>query len=119
MSQQLAGESGTRRPGVRPALAPKPNKYGQDLPGLEIAIEAPLGGGTDGADCYAPPFAKDLIKYPVGEPTITEINLLDWENGYHLAAEVQPWLDGCHPEQFRHRGRHEATACPTPPTACR
>ncbi|MGB5541360.1 MAG: PASTA domain-containing protein, partial [Gammaproteobacteria bacterium] len=75
-SSALVAAGGTLVSGPRWRL--KPNKYGQDLPGLEIAIEAPLGGGTDGADCYAPPFAKDLIKYPVGEPTITEINLLDW-----------------------------------------
>ena len=72
----------------------KPNKYGQDLPGLEIAIEAPPGGGTDGADCYAPPFAKDLIKYPVGEPTITEINLLDWETATTSPLKYsRGWVD--------------------------
>jgi hypothetical protein len=72
----------------------KPNKYGQDLPGLEIAIEAPPGGGTDGADCYAPPFTKELIKYPVGDPTITEINLLDWEDATTSPmAYSTGWID--------------------------
>jgi hypothetical protein len=72
----------------------KPNKYGQDLPGLEIAIDALPGQGTDGADCYAPPFDKALIKYPVGEPTITEIDLLDWETATTSPlAYSRGWID--------------------------
>ena len=72
----------------------KPNKYGQDLPGLEIAIDALPGFGTNGADCYAPPFDKALIKYPVGEPTITEINLLDWETATTSPlAFSRGWVD--------------------------
>jgi beta-lactam-binding protein with PASTA domain len=71
------------------------NKYGQDLPGLEIAIDAPPGGGTDGADCYAPPFAKELIKYNVGEPIVTVINLLDWDEseGPSPLATTRGWVD--------------------------
>ncbi|MGB5260771.1 MAG: PASTA domain-containing protein [Gammaproteobacteria bacterium] len=72
----------------------RPNKYGQDLPGLEIAIEPLPGQGTDGADCYAPPFESALIKYPVGDPTITEINLLDWENqSTSPLAFSRGWID--------------------------
>ena len=72
----------------------RPNKYGQDLPGLEIAIEPLPDQGTDGADCYAPPFESALIKYPVGEPTITEINLLDWENATTSPlAFSRGWVD--------------------------
>jgi hypothetical protein len=46
----------------------KANKFGQDLPGLEIPA----------AECSPPPFERDNIKYEVGEPTTTVINLLDW-----------------------------------------
>ena len=76
----------------------RPNKYGQDLPGLEITKEVGSEPGLPapppGADCYPPPFAKELIKYNVGEPTITEINLLDWAAGETspLATSVG-WID--------------------------
>jgi hypothetical protein len=46
----------------------KANKFGQDLPGLEIPAQ----------ECSPPPFERDNIKYNVGEPTTTVINLLDW-----------------------------------------
>jgi hypothetical protein len=46
----------------------KANKFGQDLPGLEIPL----------VECSRPPFERDNIKYEVGEPTTTVINLLDW-----------------------------------------
>ena len=48
----------------------KPNKFGQDLPGLEIPL----------IECSPPPFLRDNIKYEVGVPTTTVINLLDWED---------------------------------------
>jgi beta-lactam-binding protein with PASTA domain len=73
----------------------RPNKYGQDLPGLEVSLVPLPGEGTNGADCYAPPFTSDLIKYPVGEPTITEINLLDWDEdeGPSPLATSVGWVD--------------------------
>ncbi|MGB5540412.1 MAG: PASTA domain-containing protein, partial [Gammaproteobacteria bacterium] len=72
----------------------RPNKYGQDLPGLEVAIEPAPGQGTDGADCYAPPFESALIKYPVGDPTITEIDLLDWiDASTSPLAYSRGWID--------------------------
>ena len=74
----------------------RPNKYGQDLPGLEVAIVPAPGEGTDGADCFSPPFESALIKYPVGEPTITEINLLDWDTegkGPSPLATSSGWVD--------------------------
>lgn len=45
-----------------------PNKFGQDLPGLEV----PLVPNTP------PPYQKDNIKYETGELTTTTLNLLDW-----------------------------------------
>ena len=54
-----------------------PNKFGQDLPGVEI----PLIPNSE------PPFTKDNIKYEVGEVTTTVLNLLDW-----AAGEVSPLL---------------------------
>ncbi len=47
------------------------NKFGQDIPGVEI----PLIPHSE------PPFQKGNIKYEVGELTTTTINLLDWEAG--------------------------------------
>jgi hypothetical protein len=43
-------------------------KFGQTVPGLEIPI----------IECSEPPYQKDNIKYDVGEPITTIINLLDW-----------------------------------------
>lgn len=51
------------------------NKFGQDLPGVEI----PAIPNSE------PPFTRDNIKYEVGEATTTVLNLLDWEDG-----EVSP-----------------------------
>jgi hypothetical protein len=45
-----------------------PPKFGQDIPGLEIP----------NVECAPPPYQKDLIKYDVGAPVKTVINLLDW-----------------------------------------
>ena len=46
-----------------------PNKFGQDLPGLEV----PLNENTP------PPYQKDNIKYETGEFITTTLNLLDWD----------------------------------------
>jgi hypothetical protein len=64
----------------------KANKFGQDLPGLEIPLE----------ECSAPPFQSDNIKYEVGTPVTTIINLLDWdeeENGPSPLATSKGWVD--------------------------
>jgi hypothetical protein len=63
----------------------KPNKFGQDLPGLEI----PVG------ECSPPPFSNDNIKYVVGTPTTTVINLLDWDDseGPSPLATSKGWVD--------------------------
>jgi len=64
----------------------KPNKFGQDLPGLEIPL----------IECSQPPFQKDNIKYVVGEPVTTVINLLDWDedaNGDSPLATSTGWVD--------------------------
>jgi hypothetical protein len=45
-----------------------PGKFGQDLPALDIP----------NVNCAPPPYVKSLIKYDVGAPTQTVINLLDW-----------------------------------------
>lgn len=44
------------------------NKFGQDLPGLEIPA----------IDCAQPPYQKGAIRYETGEFAVTTINLLDW-----------------------------------------
>lgn len=65
----------------------KSNKFGQDIPGLEIPL----------IECSPTPFMQSNIKYPVGEPTITEINLLDWESDNLLfdsqGNPINPLLD--------------------------
>lgn len=44
------------------------NKFGQDLPGLEIPL----------IDNSEPPYQKDNIKYNTGDSATTVLNLLDW-----------------------------------------
>jgi hypothetical protein len=44
-------------------------KFGQDVPGLEIPV----------IECSEPPYQKDNIKYEVGAPYTTIINVLDWD----------------------------------------
>ena len=63
----------------------KPNKFGQDLPGLEIPLE----------ECSPPPFQSDNIKYVVGTPVTTVINLLDWDEseGPSPLATSKGWVD--------------------------
>jgi len=64
----------------------KANKFGQDLPGLEIPL----------VECSPPPFQSDNIKYEVGTPVTTVINLLDWNeeaNGPSPLATSKGWID--------------------------
>ncbi len=61
----------------------KPNKFGQDLPGLEIPLR----------ECSPPPFQHDNIKYVVGKPTTTVINLLDWEDEHSPLRSSRGWVD--------------------------
>ncbi len=63
----------------------KPNKFGQDLPGLEIPL----------IECSKPPFKSDNIKYAVGTPVTTVINLLDWDEseGPSPLATSKGWVD--------------------------
>jgi len=64
----------------------KANKFGQDIPGLEIPRK----------NCAPPPYTNDMIKYNIGERTSTVINLLDWdeeENGPSPLATSIGWVD--------------------------
>lgn len=62
----------------------KANKFGQDLPGLEIPR----------VECTPPPYEKGDIKYEVGAVTTTVINLLDWEAGVPSPlATSKGWVD--------------------------
>lgn len=63
----------------------KPNKFGQDIPGLEIPL----------IECSTPPFGHDNIKYEVGAPVTTVINLLDWDDdeGPSPMATTRGWVD--------------------------
>ncbi len=66
----------------------KSNKFGQDVPGLEIPL----------IPCSPPPYSQTNIKYPVGELTTTTLNLLDWIDGEEspLASSLgwRAYLDG-------------------------
>lgn len=63
----------------------KANKFGQDLPGLEIPK----------IECSAPPFKSDNVKYEVGERVTTVINLLDWDDAEDPSplATSKGWVD--------------------------
>ncbi len=65
-SPDLIPEGATLLSGPRWRLTP--NKFGQDIPGLEIP----------NVECAPPPYQKDLIKYETGVPIQTVIDLLDW-----------------------------------------
>ena len=71
---------------VGPRWRLQANKFGQDIPGLEIPD----------VTCSEPPFAKGNIRYEVGELTITKLNLLDWEGDSPLALSTGwfAYLDG-------------------------
>lgn len=63
----------------------KANKFGQDIPGLEIPK----------INCSVPPYGNDNIKYEVGTPVTTVINLLDWDasKGPSPLASSQGWVE--------------------------
>lgn len=63
----------------------KAGKFGQDLPSIEIPI----------VECSPPPVQRDNIKYPTGQPTVTYINLLDWNEaeGPSPLATSKGWVD--------------------------
>ena len=64
----------------------KPSKFGQDLPAVDIPL----------IECSAPPFQSDNIKYVVGTPVTTIINLLDWneeDNGPSPLSSSRGWVD--------------------------
>lgn len=54
---------------VGPRWRLQPDKYGQDLPSVDIPLDPSL----------PPPPTKDELKYESGTDTTTVINLLDWE----------------------------------------
>ncbi|MEW6489331.1 MAG: hypothetical protein AB1578_15615 [Thermodesulfobacteriota bacterium] len=60
----------------------KSNKFGQDIPGLEIPA----------VPCTPVPVERENLKYTVGETTTTVINLLDWAGTSPLATSAG-WMD--------------------------
>lgn len=69
--------------GSGPRWRLKSNKFGQDIPGLEIPALV----------CSPPPFSHGNIKYEVGEFTTTIINLLDWApDGQSPLAWSDGWI---------------------------
>ncbi|MEZ5573867.1 MAG: hypothetical protein R3E64_17910 [Halioglobus sp.] len=64
----------------------KANKFGQDVPGLEIPK----------IECSPPPYTKENIRYEVGTEVTTIINLLDWDtanNGPSPLSSTKGWVD--------------------------
>ncbi|MCW8844278.1 MAG: DUF11 domain-containing protein [Gammaproteobacteria bacterium] len=61
----------------------KANKFGQDIPGLEIPT----------IECSPVPFTHDALKYPVGEFTEVVINLLDWDGPDGPLNTSQGWIN--------------------------
>ncbi|MEZ5503368.1 MAG: hypothetical protein R3E50_12245 [Halioglobus sp.] len=64
----------------------KANKFGQDVPGLEIPM----------IECSPPPYGNDNIRYQVGTEVTTVINLLDWNvavNGPSPLSTTRGWVD--------------------------
>ena len=60
------------------------NKFGQDVPGLEIPL----------IPCSAPPYQNNNIKYEIGARTLTELNLLDWKvPGASPLIDSRAWID--------------------------
>lgn len=79
--------------GVGPRWRLTPNKYGQDIPGLEIADnDDPFVDVTDTECNVAPPFDNDQQKYKVGDVYTTTINLLDFAGTSPLATSLG-WID--------------------------
>ena len=70
--------------GIGPRWRLKANKFGQDLPSLEIPLET----------CSEPPASRDSYRYIVGEFTTTTIDLLNFEEGEDspLASSLG-WID--------------------------
>jgi len=69
-----------------PVSVVKANKFGQDIPGLEIPV----------VECSAPPYEMDNIKYSRGDETVTTINLLDWneaDKGPSPLSTNKGWVD--------------------------
>lgn len=69
---------------IGPRWRLKPNKYGQDLPSVEIPIDP----------SSPPPPTKDEIKYEVGAETQTVINLLDWAQDISPLSISAGWQNG-------------------------
>ena len=60
------------------------NKFGQDLPGLEIPL----------VTCSPPPFQQENVKYEIGARTTTVLNLLDWSvPGGSPLIDSRAWVD--------------------------
>ena len=59
------------------------NKFGQDIPGLEIPL----------VDCDPPPYEHGTLRYEVGDEAVTVINLLDWNEVPLLDVNGDPILD--------------------------
>ncbi|MHA3980506.1 H-type lectin domain-containing protein [Halovulum sp. GXIMD14794] len=59
-----------------------PNKFGQDLPGLEVPLE----------ENTSPPYQKDNIKYETGVETTTRLNLLDWADDSSPLGHSSGWM---------------------------
>ncbi|PYG29942.1 calcium-binding protein [Pelagimonas varians] len=79
--EPVLNEDGTEYVGSGPRWRLQPDKYGQDLPSVDIPTDPSL----------APPPTKDELKYETGAETQTVINLLDWETDYSPMSVSSGW----------------------------
>lgn len=67
---------------IGPRWRLKANKFGQDIPGLEIPSE----------ECIPVPYTSAFIKYSTGEATTVVLNLLDWEDADSPLKDSLGWI---------------------------
>ncbi|MCE8530831.1 hypothetical protein KBY24_18045 [Ruegeria pomeroyi] len=81
--EPVLNDNGTEYADSGPRWRLKPNKYGQDLPGVEIPVDPSA----------PPPPTRDEIKYETGAETQTVINLLDWKLPFSPLSISAGWMN--------------------------
>ncbi|MGD9861960.1 MAG: calcium-binding protein [Pseudodonghicola sp.] len=79
--EPVLNEDGTEYVGSGPRWRLLADKYGQDLPAVDIPLDPSL----------PPPPTKDELKYEVGAETQTVINLLDWKAPFSPMSVSAGW----------------------------
>ena len=69
--------------GLGPRWRMLANKFGQDIPGLEIPLD----------ECSPVPFSSSNIRYPTGDDNVVTIDLLDFEDDASPLKRSSGWID--------------------------